>query len=194
MSRHAAATPDQPADARPAALGPARPARRPSRTLARTLRWLATGWLRPGWLVPLQGAAMVGHALPGGPGVRFPPAVRAAGVAAVVAGTTLSTVAALDLGAELTPAVTPRPGARLRTRGVYGLSRHPLYAGLLVASVGAVLVRGRASTLLASLGLAVVLHVKAVEEDDRLVVRFGREYVAYRDRVPRLVGVPRRAR
>lgn len=160
----------------------------------RVARWLVTGWWRRGWLVPLQGAAMLGHALPGGPGVRPPTAVRALGAVGVLAGTGLSMTAALDLGAELTPAVTPRPGARLRTEGVYALSRHPLYTGLLVASVGAVLLRGRASTLLAAVGLAAVLHVKAVEEDRQLAVRFGEEYAAYRGRVPRLVGLPGRVR
>jgi protein-S-isoprenylcysteine O-methyltransferase Ste14 len=153
-------------------------------------RWLVTGWLRPGVLVPLQGVAMVAHLLPGGPGVRPPRGVRAAGAGGLVAGAGLSLASALALGAELTPAVDPRPGARLRTEGVYAISRNPLYAGLLVASAGTVLLRGRASTLLAAAALAAVLHVKVDEEERMLAGRFGEEYEAYRRRVPRLVGFP----
>lgn len=160
--------------------------------VTRTARWVASGWLRAGWHVPAQGAAMLAHALPGGPGVRPPVPVRVLGAAGVVAGVAWSTTAALTLGSDLTPAVTPRPGVGLRSDGVYGLSRHPLYTGLLVASAGAVLLRGRVSTLLAATALAGVLHVKAAAEEAVLAERFGAPYLAYRARVPRLVGVPRR--
>ena len=157
------------------------------------VRWLTSGWVRPGWLVPLQGAAMVGHLLPGGPGVRPPGALRAVGAAGLVAGVGLSTVSALTLGADLTPATTPREGVALQTDGVYALSRHPLYAGLLVASAGAVLLRGRVSTVVAALGLAAVLHVKSVREEQALAALFGREHERYRQRVPRLLGWPGQA-
>ena len=157
----------------------------------RVARWLVSGWIRPGWLVPLQGAAMVGHLLPGGPGVRPPAAVRVVGAAGLVAGVGLSTASALALGADLTPATTPREGASLRTGGVYALTRHPLYTGLLVASTGAVLQRGRLSTLLAAVGLAAVLHLKAVREEQVLAARFGEPYARYLIRVPRLIGLPR---
>ena len=93
---------------------------------------------------------MLGHLLPGGPGVRLPPPVRAVGAAGLAAGLGVATVAALELGAELTPAVVPRPGSSLRTGGLYALSRNPLYAGLLVASGGAVLLRGRLTTVAAA--------------------------------------------
>ena len=134
---------------------------------------------------------MVGHLLPGGPGVRLPVVVRALGAVALVAGAGLSTASALTLGADLTPATTPREGVALRTAGVYAVSRNPLYAGLLVASAGAVLLRGRLSALLAAVGLATVLHVKSVEEERALGERFGAPYEQYRTRVPRLLGRPR---
>ncbi len=136
---------------------------------------------------------MAAHLLPGGPGARVPRPVRAAGGVGLVAGVGLATAAALDLGADLTPAVAPRPGARLHTSGLYGLSRHPLYAGLLVASAGTTLVRGRASTVLAAVALATVLHAKALHEDRELEERFGEAYRSYSARVPRLLGLPARA-
>jgi protein-S-isoprenylcysteine O-methyltransferase Ste14 len=144
----------------------------------------------PGWLVPLQGLAMAGHALPGGPRLDVPAPVRALGWAAVVGGAVLAAGAARTLGTDLTPSVTPREGAALRTEGLYAVSRHPLYAGLLLASGGAVLARGRLTTAVASAALAVVLHVKAGAEDRVLADRYGQAWRTYAARVPRLLPHP----
>lgn len=67
-----------------------------------------------------------------------------------------------------------------------------MYVGLLLASAGTVLVRGRVSTAVAAAALAAVLHVKAGEEDQVLARRFGGAWQDYASRVPRLVGRPRR--
>lgn len=147
-------------------------------------------------LVAVQLAAAAAHLLPGGPPLPVPSALRGparvAGAALVVVGTTLAAASAAQLGRHLTPRVEPRDGAVLRTDGLYGLSRHPLYAGLLVASAGTVLRRGRVVPALAATVLAGVLHVKAGEEDRVLAERFGGRWRAWAARVPRLVGVPRR--
>lgn len=143
------------------------------------------------WLVPAQVAAVAAHALPGGPGVRPPAGLRALGACAVVGGGALAAAAAAQLGRDLTPAVVPREGAGLRTDGLYGYSRHPLYAGLLLGSAGVVLLRGRLVTSLAAAALAGVLHVKAGAEDRVLAERFGGEWRRWSGRVPRLVGLRR---
>ncbi len=137
--------------------------------------------------MPVQLVAVAAHALPGGPGLTVPVPARVLGAATVAAGLALTWSSARRLGADLTPAVTPRPGAALRTDGVYARTRHPLYAGVLVASAGAVLLRGRLSTLLAAAVLGGVLHVKAGAEDRVLAERFGPAWRAYAARVPRLV-------
>lgn len=150
-------------------------------------------WLRDPHtrLVAVQAVALAAHGLPGGPGVRLPAPVRAAGFCALLGGGTLATAAAAQLGRDLTPSVAPRDGAPLRTDGLYGRSRHPLYAGLLLASAGTVLLRGRLVTLLAAGALAGVLHVKAAAEDRVLAERFGERWQRWSERVPRLVGLPR---
>ncbi|MGJ7442363.1 methyltransferase family protein [Aquipuribacter sp. MA13-6] len=145
-----------------------------------------------GWLVAVQVVALGSHLLPGGPGVQVPVLLRVAGAVSVVTGLGVAGASARALGPDLTPAVAPRPGAPLRTEGVYALSRHPLYAGLLGASAGTVLLRGRASTLLAAVVLAGVLHVKAGAEDRVLAERFGEQWQEWSEEVPRLVGRRRR--
>jgi protein-S-isoprenylcysteine O-methyltransferase Ste14 len=150
-----------------------------------------TPWSPPGWLVPAQGAALAAHLLPGGPRLHVPALLRAAGWVALVSGGLLMAAATGTLGKDLTASPTPRAGARLRTDGVYSLSRHPLYTGTLLTSTGAVLVRGRLTTALAAVVLAGVLHVKAGVEDRVLAERFGQAWRTYAARVPRLLPHPR---
>jgi len=138
-------------------------------------------------LVPLQSAAMAALLWPGRSG-RLPRVVRGCGAAAVLAGAALAGAAAARLGRELTPVVDPLPGARLQTGGVFAISRHPVYTGLLIASAGWTAWRGRREPLVAAMVLSAVLHVKAVLEERRLTARFGAEYRAYAARTPRLLG------
>jgi protein-S-isoprenylcysteine O-methyltransferase Ste14 len=145
----------------------------------------------PRWLVPVQGTALFAHALPGGPRLPVPEGwsdpLRVAGAVAVVAGGATMLAATVGLGRDFTIHPTPRDDAVLRTDGLYARSRHPLYAGTLLASAGAVLVRQRVPTLVASGALAAVLHVKAGVEDRVLEERFGDPWRRYADRTPRLL-------
>lgn len=145
----------------------------------------ASWWQRG--LVVAQAVTLAGHLLPGGARLGVPAALRPLGGAAVVAGVAVSVGAARGLGPDLTPSVVPLDGARLQRGGLYGVSRHPIYGGLLLASAGTVVLRGRLSTLVAATALAVVLHVKSGEEDRLLADRFGAEHAAYRTAVPRLL-------
>lgn len=135
---------------------------------------------------------MAAHLLPGGPALPLPRWSRLVGAAGVVLGGTVAVASAAALGRDLTPSVEPRDGAGLRTTGPYALSRHPLYAGLLLASAGTVLLRARAGTAGAAAALAVVLHLKADAEEQVLARRFGGAWEDYRARVPRLLGLPGR--
>jgi protein-S-isoprenylcysteine O-methyltransferase Ste14 len=79
------------------------------------------------------------------------------------------------------------PPLRLRQDGAFGIVRHPLYAGMLLAASAPVLVAPR-TYLGASLTLcAVVLAVRAVQEERPLRAHLGAAYDAYCRRVKRLV-------
>ena len=145
-------------------------------------------------VVPVQVAALVAAALPVGPTVSPPLPVRAVGLAAAVAGGALAGAATLRLGRDLTPFVDPRSGASLRTGGVYAVSRHPMYLGMLLGSGGWTLLVGHVSGALATSVLAGVLHVKAGLEERRLRTAFGAAYGDYAARTPRLLPLRRRRR
>lgn len=142
-------------------------------------------------LVPAQVVAFTALLAPGGARVAPPPAVRAVGAVVTATGAAMAISGAVSLGRDLTPFVDLRPGARLVTGGVYGLSRHPVYTGLLTAAAGWTALRGHRRGAVATIVLAVIFHLKAGLEERRLRQVFGGEYEAYARRVPRLVGLPK---
>lgn len=141
-------------------------------------------------LVAAQAICAAALLWPGRARWSLPRVVRRGAGAALLGGAALSLAGVRAVGADLTPFVDPRRGAALRTRGVYSLSRNPIYAGLLVAATGFALLRRRPEPLLAAGALAGVLHAKAGVEERRLGRRFGAEYTAYASRTPRLLGLP----
>ncbi len=102
----------------------------------------------------------------------------------VAVGTCLALAGAVQLGRQGRMHPAPPPSATLRTGGAYGLTRHPIYMGLVSAAAGVALVRARPEPLAASVALAAVLTGKARYEERLLHDRFGAAYAAYRERVP----------
>lgn len=75
-------------------------------------------------------------------------------------------------------------GNRLLTDGVYGVVRHPQYAGIFFAVFGQLVHWPTLATLaLAPVIVFAYVHL-ARREERRMVERFGEAYVAYRRRVP----------
>jgi len=99
-------------------------------------------------------------------------------------GAALAIAGAVTLGRDLSPWVAPKPGAPLRTGGVFRLTRNPIYLGLLAGTAGWVLWRGRPELIVVWVLLAVVLITKAHVEQHRLLDVFGDEYRDYAERTP----------
>jgi protein-S-isoprenylcysteine O-methyltransferase Ste14 len=145
-------------------------------------------------LVAAQFVTAAGLLWPGRARWPLPRGVRGAAGAAMLGGAALSGAGVRELGSDLTPFVDPRRGAALRTGGAFGLSRNPVYAGLLLAATGFAVLRRRPEPVLAATALTMVLQVKMGVEETRLRARFGDEYAAYAARTPRLLGLPARRR
>jgi protein-S-isoprenylcysteine O-methyltransferase len=118
----------------------------------------------------------------------WPLDVARVGVAILLAGIVLRHYAIRILGQWFTPRVTIQRAQQLVTHGPYRLIRHPTYAGLWLALVGAGLATRNlfAALALAIIPLVGVLYRIRVEER-ALVGYFGEAYVEYARRTWRLI-------
>jgi protein-S-isoprenylcysteine O-methyltransferase Ste14 len=100
------------------------------------------------------------------------------------AGVALLVESGRRLGRSLTPFPAPLPGGELRTEGVYGLVRHPMYGGgILVAFGWSALFQSVAGVVL-TVALAVFFLLKSRHEERRLAEAYP-GYAAYRRRARR---------
>lgn len=90
------------------------------------------------------------------------------------------------LGSALTPYPQPKEGAELRSNGVYALARHPLYGGLIVATLGWTIFRLSPWGLITWLVLSVFFDRKASREETWLAAKYP-EYANYQKRSKKLI-------
>jgi protein-S-isoprenylcysteine O-methyltransferase Ste14 len=108
--------------------------------------------------------------------------------AGVLFGSTLFAIwARLALGRSWSVAPRAATDLGLRTDGPYAITRHPIYSGLLGMLLGSALLGGLGHWIaLVAAGL-VVAGLKIRSEERLLLATFPDAYVAYRERVPRLI-------
>ena len=108
------------------------------------------------------------------------------GLGAVVAGLGIVAYGSLNLGTSLTATPVPNGKGELKTAGMYGYVRHPIYSGVLLIVVG--LVVRSANWLTLAVGIATVsfFHTKAQWEERQLAEHFE-DYDAYAAITPRFV-------
>jgi protein-S-isoprenylcysteine O-methyltransferase Ste14 len=101
------------------------------------------------------------------------------GVALTLAGMLFCVWARLHLGRNWSRSVTIKQDHELIVTGPYALVRHPIYSGLYVAFLGAVLALGEPRALVAFALIAVSLWHKLRLEEKWMQAQFGAEYVNY---------------
>lgn len=79
------------------------------------------------------------------------------------------------------------PPQRLRRDGAFGLVRHPLYFGVLVAAGAPVMATGQILPVLTFALAAIAVVVRALQEERRLRAQLGPAYDAYCAEVKRLI-------
>ena len=113
--------------------------------------------------------------------------MRWAGLVAMIAGSILRLVPVFILGRRFSGLVAIQQGHTLVTDGLYKTIRNPSYLGMIVGSLGWVLVfRSGAGIMLVALML-VPLVARMNAEEKLLHEHFGSEYDAYRARTWRLI-------
>ncbi len=77
---------------------------------------------------------------------------------------------------------------RLRTNGLYGLVRHPMYLGSLVVMWLKPTMTANLLTLFAL--MTIYFYVGSIHEEKLLVRELGLQYLEYRKKVPRILPIP----
>jgi protein-S-isoprenylcysteine O-methyltransferase Ste14 len=129
---------------------------------------IGAGFLTPLWSGPARAAGAI------------------AGLALIIFGVGLVTAGILGLRQQLTAYPRPVPGGRLIEDGVFGLVRHPMYGGLVIAALGWGLVMASPMALAGALVLGVFFDLKSRREETWLAEQFA-GYAAYRRRTRRLI-------
>lgn len=109
-------------------------------------------------------------------------------VLVAVAGLSFTWWARIHLGRLWSSGVTRKEHHRIVDSGPYGVVRHPIYTGIILAAVATAVVRGTASGLLGAGSMILSCYIKARLEERFLRAELGPDaYAAYARRVPMLV-------
>jgi protein-S-isoprenylcysteine O-methyltransferase Ste14 len=95
------------------------------------------------------------------------------------------------LGTMWTSQPVVKEGHELRTDGPYGVTRHPIYTGLLGMLVATAILNGLGFWLVVLVIGVLFADAKIRAEERLLSEEFGGRYADFRRRVPRLVPGPR---
>ena len=109
------------------------------------------------------------------------------GAAFTLAGLLFSVWARVHLGSNWSGVVTVKEDHELIQSGPYGIVRHPIYTGLLLAFAGSALARGEWRGFLAVVIVLWAFWRKLCTEERWMRERFGSAYQSYSERVPALV-------
>lgn len=144
------------------------------------------------WYVAMQ-AVLFGLVIfgPTGSGLHAWPRALATlatplGLTLVAIGGLIAAAAALKLGPNLTPLPHPKDDSTLVDSGLYGLVRHPIYCGLILAAFGWALCVQGWLTMAWAVVLLVFFDIKSRREEAWLLARFP-AYADYRRRVRKLI-------
>jgi protein-S-isoprenylcysteine O-methyltransferase Ste14 len=105
----------------------------------------------------------------------------------LLAATAFTIWARLVLGIMWSGAPAVKQEHQLRTGGPYGITRHPIYTGILGMLLGSMLVAGAGRWIVPFPVFLVLLEIKIRIEERFMLTEFPDDYPRYRHRVPRLV-------
>jgi protein-S-isoprenylcysteine O-methyltransferase Ste14 len=84
----------------------------------------------------------------------------------------------------------PNEATRFQRNGAFRLTRNPMYAGIDVTMIAAVLYTGNPALLVVGAFVIAVQHRIILAEEPWMLATFGEDYVHYRERVGRYVTLP----
>lgn len=72
------------------------------------------------------------------------------------------------------------------TRGVYSIVRHPQYLGYMLLMIGFMLIHQNWINFILGTAVIITFYLQVKAEENYCIERFGTEYTAYMEQVPRL--------
>ncbi len=112
-----------------------------------------------------------------------------AGIALIILGTVLATMARREFRRYSQPTDPGHPTHKIVTTGVFSLSRNPLYLGGIGILVGLALALNLPWAIVLLLPALVACHyILIVPEERYLTEKFGEEYRSYAEKVGRWLG------
>lgn len=142
---------------------------------------------------PLAGVAIIILVFPRRfPSLQYPlwPENRVtffSGAVVMLAGLAFAAWARVHLGRNWSASVAIKEDHHLIRSGPYGIVRHPIYTGILVALLGTAIAVGRINLIIAFFLFSLSFWIKSRFEETFMVQTFGDEYIRYRKEVPALV-------
>ena len=113
-------------------------------------------------------------------------------VALVLLGVTFTWWARIHLGRLWSATITRKEGHHVIDTGPYAIVRHPIYTGLILATVATGVLFARPTIVIGAICVIAGIYVKARLEEKFLRQQLGAaEYDAYARRVPMLLPFPR---
>ncbi len=112
--------------------------------------------------------------------------LQSCGIAIGLLACLIMVIAAINLGANLTPLPHPKDDSVFIQTGLYQYVRHPIYFGVLLAALGWLLIFPGLYILAYSICLFLFFDIKARREEVWLVERFS-GYKNYQARVKKLI-------
>lgn len=126
------------------------------------------------WLIPVRGLSLETQLI--------------VGIPIVVLALALVLISARELQRAGTSPFHHHPTTRIFSRGLYGMSRNPIYAAMTLGSVGVAITADRVWILAATVVAVLVIDRMVIAREEAfLTAKFGDEYLTYKARVRRWV-------
>lgn len=109
------------------------------------------------------------------------------GLAITAMGLAFAILARLYIGKNWSPWIQVKEGHELIESGPYALVRHPIYSGLMLATLGTAVVYGEWSGFLGFVCIAGAWGYKSRLEESAMADQFGAQYKQYQARVKGLI-------
>ena len=115
------------------------------------------------------------------------PLAAYAGLILTIAGLAFAVWARLCIGRNWSALIHVKQDHELMRRGAYGIVRHPIYAGLMLSTLGTAIAHGELSGFIGFVLVVAAWGYKARLEERAMLEQFGDEYERYRENVKAFV-------